>query len=351
MKQRLLHIDVLRGLCIFTVVYTHVIGFGMADAYPKTPIHVFLTSFFLIMFYFLSGMMSYRDGMLGDVRSLGAYVWKKIRTLLIPSIVVMGGVNLIVEHSLRTMLSPWNLWVTWFTYVLFLIAVIFGVVIYLSAKFKMKYIHDLFLIMVAGLSYLLSRKNLELGELNLIFRIGGVLYYLPFFFLGALCKRNPLILSFLRNQKVVLFLTCALTAISFSIDKVPLFVKNILVISAVYTVVQSFCLEVQNKIEANSMMDAFYKKTINFLSLLGRYSLEIYFVHFLFLFQLPAALTEYIDSLTADTCWWGHSSASFVEFCIIGSISMLIALASIFSARILVQIPFLDMLLFGKKHN
>lgn len=91
MKQRFLHIDVLRGVCIFTVVYTHVIGFGMADAYPKTSIHVFLTSFFLIMFYFISGMMSYRDGMLGDVRSLGAYVWKKMRTLLIPSIVVMGG--------------------------------------------------------------------------------------------------------------------------------------------------------------------------------------------------------------------------------------------------------------------
>lgn len=95
MKQRLIYIDVIRGLCIFVVIYTHVIGFGMADAYPKTIIHEFLTSFFLIMFFFISGMMSYKEGMLTDNRSLISYGWKKIRTLLIPSICVMGGVILL----------------------------------------------------------------------------------------------------------------------------------------------------------------------------------------------------------------------------------------------------------------
>lgn len=50
MKQRLVYIDVIRGLCIFVVVYTHVVGFGMHNAYPKTSIHEFLTSFFLVMF-------------------------------------------------------------------------------------------------------------------------------------------------------------------------------------------------------------------------------------------------------------------------------------------------------------
>ena len=95
MKQRLIYIDVLRGLCICVVIYTHVIGFGMADAYPRTFIHDFLTSFFLIMFYFISGMMSYKEGMLIDYRSLISYGWKKIRTLLIPSICVMGGIILL----------------------------------------------------------------------------------------------------------------------------------------------------------------------------------------------------------------------------------------------------------------
>lgn len=348
MKQRLLHIDVIRGLCIFTVVYTHVIGFGMSVSYPPTPIHVFLTSFFLIMFYFISGMMSYREGMLNNAWSLGEYIWKKIRTLFIPSVVVMGVVNFIVEHSLNTMFSPWNLWVTWFTYVLFYISIIFGVVIYLSSKFKMKYIQDLFLIMIAGLSYMLTRKNFELGQFDMIFRVSSILYYLPYFFLGALCKRNIWVLSFLEKQKVALFLVAVFTAISFAVDNTPLFVKNILVIFTVYAVTQSFCSGIQNKQKEDSMMDVFYKKVINFLSMLGQNSLEIYFVHFLFLFQLPDAFTEYIISLTSDTCWWGHSSVSFVEFDVVGSISILIALVSIFFAKILVQIPFMDMLLFGK---
>ena len=56
-KQRLIYIDVIRGLCIFVVIYTHVIGFGMADAYPKTIIHEFLTSFFLIMFFFMPPLL------------------------------------------------------------------------------------------------------------------------------------------------------------------------------------------------------------------------------------------------------------------------------------------------------
>lgn len=348
MKQRLLHIDVIRGLCIFTVVYVHVIGFGMPVSYPQTSIQVFLSSFFLIMFYFISGMMSYREGMLINTRSLGEYLWKKIRTLFIPSVVVMGLFNYIVEHSLNTMLSPWNLWVTWFTYVLFLISIIFGVVIYLSSKFKIKYIQDLFLIMIACLSYMFARKNFEFGQLDMIFRVGNILYYLPYFFLGALCKRNLWILSFLEKQKVAMFLVVVFTAISFAVDNTPLCVKSIFVILTVYAVTQSFCSEIQNKQKEDSIMDVFYKKVINFLSMLGQNSLEIYFVHFLFLFQLPTAFTEYIISLTSDTCWWGHSSVSFVEFSVVGSISILITLVSIFFAKILVQIPFIDILLFGK---
>ena len=178
MKQRLIYIDVIRGLCIFVVIYTHVIGFGMEDAYPRTFIHDFLTSFFLIMFYFISGMMSYKEGMLTDNRSLISYGWKKIRTLLIPSICVMGGYNLIVEGSLRTMLGPWNLWVTWFTYVLFFIAIIFGGCIYLVSKCKWKWITNICLIVVAGICYVLSRRNYADYQLDMIFRIGAILFLL-----------------------------------------------------------------------------------------------------------------------------------------------------------------------------
>lgn len=347
MKQRLIYIDVLRGLCIFVVIYTHVIGFGMANAYPKTVIHDFLTSFFLIMFYFISGMMSYKEGMLTDYRSLISFGWKKIRTLLIPSICVMGGYNLIVDHSLSTMLAPWNLWVTWFTYVLFFIAIIFGGCIYLVSKCKWKWITNICLIVVAGICYVLSRRNYADSQFDMIFRIGAILYYLPYFFLGTLCKRNPKWLQWLENKSIYTFAICLLMLVAFSVKATPLCVRNVLVILSVYFVVKSFTESVMACCD-NTWLDGLNRRCINFFKVLGQHSLEIYFVHFLLLFSMPSCVGSYLNQLSADNCWWGHSSVGFVEFCIVGSISAIIAVFSIFFAKIIGQIPYLNQLLFGK---
>lgn len=347
MKQRLIYIDVIRGLCIFVVIYTHVIGFGMVDAYPKTFIHGFLTSFFLIMFFFISGMMSYKEGMLADYHSLISYGWKKIRTLLIPSICVMGGYNLIVEGSLRTMLGPWNLWVTWFTYVLFFIAIIFGGCIYLVSKCKGKWVTDICLIGVALICYVLSRRNYADSQFNLIFKFGAILYYLPYFFLGALCKRNSKSMSWLDNKSLYVFAICLLMVFSFSVKAIPLCVKNVLVILTVYYVIKRFTESVIDCGD-NTWFESINRGCINFLKVLGQHSLEIYFVHFLLLFSLPSCIGAFLNQLSSDNCWWGHSSVGFVEFCIVGSISAIIAVFSIFFAKIIGQIPYLNQLLFGK---
>lgn len=347
MKQRLIYIDVIRGLCIFVVIYTHVIGFGMADAYPKTIIHEFLTSFFLIMFFFISGMMSYKEGMLTDNRSLISYGWKKIRTLLIPSICVMGGGNLIVEGSLRTMLGLWNLWVTWFTYVLFFIAIIFGGCIYLVSKCKWKWMTNICLIAVSGICYVLSRRNHADYQLDMIFRIGAILYYLPYFFLGALCKRNPKWLQWLENKSICAFAICLFMLVAFSVKETPLCVRNVFVILTVYYVIKRFTESVTASCD-NTWLDALNWRCINYFKVLGQHSLEIYFVHFLLLFRMPSCVGSYLNQLSSDNCWWGHSSVGFAEFCIVGSISAFIAIFSIFFAKLIGHIPYLNQLLFGK---
>lgn len=98
----------------------------------------------------------------------------------------------------------------------------------------------------------------------------------------------------------------------------------------------------------NTWFESINRGCINFLKVLGQHSLEIYFVHFLLLFSLPSCIGAFLNQLSSDNCWWGHSSVGFVEFCIVGSISAIIAVFSIFFAKIIGQIPYLNQLLFGK---
>lgn len=258
-----------------------------------------------------------------------------------------GGYNLIVEGSLRTMLGPWNLWVTWFTYVLFFIAIIFGGCIYLVSKCKGKWVTDICLIGVALICYVLSRRNYADSQFDLIFKFGAILYYLPYFFLGALCKRNSKSMSWLYNKSLYVFAICLLMVFSFSVKAIPLCVKNVLVILTVYYVIKRFTESVIDCGD-NTWFESINRGCINFLKVLGQHSLEIYFVHFLMLFSLPSCIGAFLNQLSSDNCWWGHSSVGFVEFCIVGSISAIIAVFSIFFAKIIGQIPYLNKLLFGK---
>lgn len=245
------------------------------------------------------------------------------------------------------MLGPWNLWVTWFTYVLFFIAIIFGGCIYLVSKCKWKCITNICLIVVAGICYVLSRRNYADYQLDMIFRIGAILYYLPYFFLGALCKRNPKWLQWLENKSICAFAICLFMLVAFSVKEIPLCVRNVLVILTVYYVIKRFTESVMACCD-NTWLDGLNRRCINFFKVLGQHSLEIYFVHFLLLFSMPSCVGSYLNQLSADNCWWGHSSVGFVEFCIVGSISAIIAVFSIFFAKIIGQIPYLNQLLFGK---
>lgn len=60
MKERLLYIDVLRGIAILTVVYSHILLFcvGYSETSFMTDL---LRKYFLNAFFFLSGFMAYKN--------------------------------------------------------------------------------------------------------------------------------------------------------------------------------------------------------------------------------------------------------------------------------------------------
>lgn len=348
MKQRLVYIDVIRGLCIFVVVYTHVAEFCTGGMYyPKTSVHQFLTSFFLTMFYFISGMMCYKDDMLPNIRSLLHFLVKKVRTLLVPSVIVSGGYSLIVEKSLKPVFCPLNLWIAWFTYVLFFVSVIFGIVMYGCSKTGRRNTRMVLLLCVAACSYMLSRRGVDAGQYEICFRLHAVLYYLPFFFFGSLCKMVPKILGAVETNDFCAFILCGVAVAGLVIEGVPLVVRNVLVIMMVYYLTKKYTEQALGT-EQCYWASLAEKRFVGFFKVLGRNSLEIYFLHFILLFRLPDALVGYLVSLNNDECWWGGSSASFAELLVVGSLSSVVAVGSVLFAMLLMRIPYVGLLLFGK---
>ncbi|WP_148070572.1 hypothetical protein [Bacteroides acidifaciens] len=82
----------------------------------------------------------------------------------------------------------------------------------------------------------------------------------------------------------------------------------------------------------------------NGLLILGRYTLEIYFIHYFLLFPLPLALGKYFEELSV-----GGKSLSFPEFMIIGVIVISISYTCILLSYFIKKIPFISDIIFGKK--
>lgn len=80
------------------------------------------------------------------------------------------------------------------------------------------------------------------------------------------------------------------------------------------------------------------------LLFIGTNSLEIYFIHYFLLFPLPLCAGKYLDSVSNT-----GRSLSMPEFIIVGSLSVVISIASVLLARILKKIPYVALLAFGKR--
>lgn len=341
--ERLKHIDVIRGLCIFSVVYGHIVLFGGGNDYPYTFIHIFMNSFFLIAFFFISGFLSYKENVIWNICLLKNHLIKNVKRLLIPSVSVMAVYCLVKEGNLNSMLSPWNLWVTWFTYVLFLINIVYGLLVFLATKFSKKKIFlAMSIIAFMNTSYILSRYGIEWGVLGKVFKIDAFTYYLPFFFLGILCKMYYVWFKRLvDNDTIFLFILIVAFLVQVLNVKVPLIFSSLSVVYIIWSISDKF---------VNFTIDKFpfQDYLMEGLTVLGKYSIEIYFVHFILLFTIPSYVWEYINSMNDDCCWWNNSSASFVEFVILCPITCLIAYVSIILSSLLKKSEYLGLILFGR---
>lgn len=348
MKQRLVYIDVLRGICIFVVAYTHIVQFCINDA-PKTGIHQFLTLLFLQMFFFISGFVGYKDSEKWSLSDFKVFLLKKINTLFIPTICSMSLYQVVTKGSLDAL---WNLGGVffvpskggyWFTVALFLIEIVYGGIMVVACHFKERKVVNCILLIGMLAAYLLNKTSLPKGCVADVFCLSGVLYYFPLFLFGVLCRKEHDIFQKLIINRWIQLVLLGVLVVSLTTNLVPLIVQSVVICLVAYYVVKDFCEKENNEVIVGSLA----RKAVSMLSVIGRYTLQIYFLHFMLLFRLPNSVCVYLEQSHVQTCY-GHAFSNVMEFMIIGSCSLLLCLLSIGVSLIIKQLPFCHKLLFGK---
>lgn len=82
------------------------------------------------------------------------------------------------------------------------------------------------------------------------------------------------------------------------------------------------------------------------LRIIGRNTLEIYFLHYFFLFKIYGT-DEWLVALANDYCFRGHSCVSLIEMAILWPIAVGIAFVCILVKKIIEPFPIVRQLCFG----
>lgn len=334
MRQRLLYLDAARGLAIFTVVYSHICLFCLPH-YESSVVIDFLRSYFLNAFFFISGVVAYKSTESLPV-NIGCLLVKKIKQLLLPTIIV-GAVYALSHHiEIISFFTNDAKYGYWFTIVLFEMFVIYYIILGIASLFRYRHTQAIILLLIAVTFFWMHKRFMIQTSLQNILCLGSLTYYMPFFCFGILFSHfKPLISNAIKIRSGIFITLVFAVVIAGYLIPVPLFISNLAIVVIVMWLIKSL-YRYYNGVSMTS-------KILRGLEILGRNTLEIYFLHYFILFSLPMSVGGYLSYLSTS-----KQSLSIPEFLIIGSVVVLICVISIVIARLLKTIPYISMLAFGK---
>ena len=270
---------------ILFVVYYHVLWLGVK--YQDSPSKQIFDLLCMQSFFFVSGFVSVKQFLGIGWNNVVHGIYKKVSTLFIPTVLMF--VFCCFYYKLNIVYYLHNEFKNgyWFTYILFQIFVLHYIVCYLLGRFiSNKAVQDGIILLFGLFLYFLSVRvykvlpyqQLRLLSLQFLFK-----YYL-FFVLGYLVNKNCDMYGKIISNTFIktIVLVIALAPFVGGIEFVkPNSIKLIVSISMVLVIFEMFKkLPVFND---DSMVS-------RQLSLLGKHSMEIYFIHYYFIFNLPFAM-------------------------------------------------------------
>ncbi|WP_300699446.1 acyltransferase family protein [Bacteroides sp.] len=340
--QRISYIDAMRGFTIFLVVLAHVGTFDMGlqgtDAFSY---HNLFLEFRMPVFFFVSGFVFYKLGVIWSLSNAFHFLKKKISVQIISPFLFLMASAYVRNINLLDAIFDHNKSGYWFTFALFEFFIFYILLNQVLDMLKLKDSYrDLLLVFVGFTVYMLTipvvlvKFNIPEATIGL-FGIQAWYYFL-FFIIGTLIRKYLYYFeSLLTHSSLVL---CSII-IFFGFN--------------VYSeIVQSFSHAFFNLLTSLTglvLVFTFFRKHADafsnshlvgrILQYVGRRTLDIYLIHYFFIFsRMDAILPNF-----------GRMDSPFIEFLFSITISIFVIAASLVVSQILRLSPTLANFLFGQK--
>lgn len=336
-KVRLEWLDALRGFTMILVVANHVGAEAFEIPRGVSTSLQFLVLFRMPLFFFVSGFLAYKASQVWNLTTFGQLVGKKLRVQIIPTVVFFLLSAMILSKDMWATIPTWLHIPTkggfWFTLVLLYMFLIYYVFAYIESKLKVKSWIPITLLFIVSLvcyetCYLpkyfswafgwRGHPNDFMNDTSLI----QVFQYFPFFIYGNIVHRY-----WEQAQKVmdshwfypiivVVVIFAAMDTLKWHTLRmawaiIPLTLARFILLTMVVMYFRNY----QQYFTKFSVIGAS-------LQYIGRRTLDIYLIHYLFLPDLPtigAFFDKYRHNFVLDTLSTVVIALLVIGFCIITS--------------------------------
>jgi len=336
-KQRLEWLDALRGFTMILVVAFHVSQMGFVQPVKTSSSLQFLLLFRMPLFFFVSGFLAYKAGQLWDGATLRRMVGKKMRVQLVPTVVFFLFTTAVVGKDF------WNDVVAglhlshkngyWFTIALLWMFLIYYPFCYLESKLRVRpWVPIVVLLLLSFAAYetcYLPRwfswasgyrgvRNAFLDDTTLVL----TMQHFPFFLYGNIVRRywdqslRLMDSPWLYPVMVVVVIFSTLDVVKWHTMKmeytiIPTTLSKFILLTMVFMYFRHY----QQYVTRFTIVG-------NVLQYIGRRTLDIYLIHYLFLPNLPTVGTffkHYQRNFAIDTTLSVVVALVVIGFCCITS--------------------------------
>ena len=336
-KVRLEWLDALRGFTMILVVANHVGAEAFEIPRGVSTSLQFLVLFRMPLFFFVSGFLAYKASQVWNLATFGQLVGKKLRVQIIPTVVFFLLSAMILSKDMWATIPEWLHIPTkggfWFTLVLLYMFLIYYVFAYIESKLKVKSWIPITLLFIVSLvcyetCYLpkyfswafgwRGHPNDFMNDTSLI----QVFQYFPFFIYGNIVHRyweqaqKVMDSNWFYPIIVVVVIFAAMDTLKWHTLRmawaiIPLTLARFILLTMVVMYFRNY----QQYFTKFSVIGAS-------LQYIGRRTLDIYLIHYLFLPDLPtigAFFDKYRHNFVLDTLSTVVIALLVIGFCIITS--------------------------------
>ena len=336
--NRLGYIDALRGIGIILLVYNHFLFFGFSGGMSTmTPLDNEVMFILMPLFFVISGFVSYRKEQATTLPQLMKTLWMKVRQLLIPTIIMFVFSRYAHCASIVDGLQDIMKKGYWFTFTLFQIIVIYQILIYIARHFS-KHIYKILVLCLPALIFAFPPEYTSDNQYVIlkILSIRQLLAYYQYFIVGVIAKYNFELLQKTMTNKWWISL-CFIYAFFCPTYHDPY--TNWLIIIARITCIFWIAYYYRNWLDKDSFLP-------NQLRYIGRHTIEIYFLHYFFLFKIPTIEMYLFSFINAqDTICLAHEY--MLELLIVGTLAIIVCYVCLLIRKILDAFPLISELCFG----